>query len=65
MKGKPLQTAVLQTPGFRASCFSDSEVLNSSYVHLMKLSAGKPRFRKAANRCGSFNEKIQFKKMQN
>jgi len=32
------------------SCFYDSEVLNSSFVHLMKFSAEKPRLRKAANR---------------
>jgi len=32
------------------SCFYDSEVLNSSLVHLMKFSAEKPRLRKAANR---------------
>jgi hypothetical protein len=32
------------------SCFFDSEVLNSSIVHLMKFSAEKPRLRKAAKR---------------
>ncbi len=32
------------------SCFYDSEVLNSSFVHLMKLSAENPRLRKAAKR---------------
>jgi len=32
------------------SCFYDSEVLNSSFVHLMKFSAKNPRLRKAANR---------------
>ena len=36
------------------SCFYDSEVLNSSFVHLMKLSAENPRLRKAAKRCASF-----------
>jgi len=30
------------------SCFYDSEVLNSSFVHLMKFSANNPRLRKAA-----------------
>jgi hypothetical protein len=35
------------------SCFYDSEVLNSSFVHLMKFSAKNPRLRKAANRCAS------------
>lgn len=32
------------------SCFYDSEVLNSSFVHLMKFRAKNPRLRKAANR---------------
>jgi len=32
------------------SCFYDSEVLNSSFVQLMKFSAKKPRLRKAAKR---------------
>jgi len=32
------------------SCFYDSEVLNSSFVHLMKFSAKKPRLRKASKR---------------
>lgn len=32
------------------SCFYDSEVLNSSFVHLMKFSAKNPRIRKAAKR---------------
>jgi hypothetical protein len=31
-------------------CFYESEVLNSSFVHLMKFSAGNPRLRKAAKR---------------
>ena len=37
------------------ACFYDSEVLNSSFVHLMKFSAKNPRLRKAAKRyaqCG-------------
>lgn len=33
------------------SCFYVSEVLNSSFVHLMKFSAKNPRLRKAAKRC--------------
>jgi hypothetical protein len=33
------------------SCFYDSEVLNSSFVHLMKFIAKNPRLRKAAKRC--------------
>lgn len=32
------------------SCFYDSEVQNSSFVHLMEFSAENPRLRKAANR---------------
>jgi len=36
------------------SCFYESEVLNSSSVHLMKFSAETPRLRKAANRYGQF-----------
>ena len=32
------------------SYFYDSEVLNSSFVHLMKFSAENPRLRKAAKR---------------
>jgi hypothetical protein len=33
-------------------CFYDSEVLNSSFVHLMKFSAKNPRLRQAAKRYG-------------
>ena len=36
-----------------ASCFYDSEVLNSSFVHLMKFSAKNPRLRKGAKRYAS------------
>ena len=32
------------------SCFQESEMLNSSFVHLMKCSAKKPRLRKAKKR---------------
>lgn len=39
------------------SCFYDSEVLNSSFVHLMKFSAENPRLRKAAKRCTKFYSK--------
>jgi hypothetical protein len=35
------------------ACFYESEVLNSSFVHLMKFSAEKPCLRKAAKRCGA------------
>jgi hypothetical protein len=37
-------------------CFYDSEVLNSSFVHLMKFSAENPRLRKAAKRYGQVYE---------
>ena len=40
------------------SCFYDSEVLNSSFVLLMKFSAENPRLRKAANRYASAYESI-------
>jgi hypothetical protein len=33
------------------SCFYDSKVLNSGFVHLLKFNAKKPRLRKAAKRC--------------
>jgi len=39
------------------SCFYDSEVLNPSFVHLMKFSGKNPRLRKAAKRCEQFYEK--------
>lgn len=35
-------------------CFYESEVLNSSFVLLMKFSAKNPRLRKAANRWWQF-----------
>jgi hypothetical protein len=34
-------------------CFYESEVLNSSFVHLMEFSAKNPRLRKAAKRYAS------------
>ena len=40
------------------SCFYDSEVLNSSFVHLMKFSAKNPRLRKAAKRYIKLSEKF-------
>jgi len=42
------------------SCFYDSEVLNSSFVHLMKCSAKNPRLRKAANRCNHNKTEKQY-----
>jgi hypothetical protein len=41
------------------SYFYDSEVLNSSFVHLMKFSAEKPRLRKAAKRYVPFYQDTQ------
>jgi len=41
------------------SCFYDSEVLNSSFVHLMKFSAENPRLRKAPNRYHLPKKQIQ------
>jgi hypothetical protein len=41
------------------SCFYESEVLNSSFVHLMKFSAENPRLRKAA-----FQDQIQIFKLK-
>jgi hypothetical protein len=35
---------------YQSLCLVDSEVLNSSFVHLMNFSAEKPRLRKAAKR---------------
>jgi len=37
------------------SCFYDSEVPNSSFVHLLKFSAENPRLRKAAKRWTTFH----------
>jgi hypothetical protein len=50
---KALTLAVCSNSTFAkagGSCFYDSEVLNSSFVHLMKFSAKNPRLRKAAKR---------------
>src|SRR5690554_4608053 len=41
------------------SCFYDSEVLNSSFEHLMKFSAKNPRLRKAANRCRALETEMK------
>jgi hypothetical protein len=41
------------------SCFYESEVLNSSFVHLMKFSANNPRLRKAAKRYGQATDNTQ------
>jgi len=42
------------------SCFYESEVLNSSFVHLMKFSAKNPRLRKAAKRYRALDELHEF-----
>jgi hypothetical protein len=41
-------------------CFYDIEVLNSSFVHLMKFSAKNSRLRKAAKRCKAFDRTLEF-----
>jgi hypothetical protein len=48
--GRESRTANSRFEKAGASCFYESEVLNSSFVHLMKFSAKKTRLRKAANR---------------
>ena len=50
MKAKEARTANSRFAKAGVSCFYDSEVLNSSFVHLMKFSAKNPRLRKAAKR---------------
>ena len=40
------------------SCFYDSEVLNLSFVHLMKFSAENPRLRKAEKRYERVNKQL-------
>lgn len=42
------------------SCFYDSEVLNPSFVHLIKFSAEKPRLRKAAKRCAQLERNKKY-----
>ena len=48
----------------RGSCFYDSEILNSSFVHLLKLSAEIPHFRKVAKYL-QHNEKSNRKNITN
>ena len=43
------------------ACFYDSEVQNSSFVHLIKFIAENPRLRKAANCCMQFAETHKLK----
>lgn len=45
------------------SCFYESEVLNSSFVHLVKFSAENPRLRKAAKRYQQGEETIKHTKL--
>ena len=47
------------------SCIYDGEVLNSSFVHLMKFSAENPRLRKAAKRCRLYLLNFVNKKTKN
>jgi hypothetical protein len=46
------------------TCFYDSEVLNSSFVHLMKFSAENPRLRKAAKRWVQFETTTKLENEQ-
>jgi hypothetical protein len=48
-ENKLATTQVLQKRG--GVCFYGSEVLNSSFVHLIKFSAENPRIRQALKRC--------------
>jgi hypothetical protein len=47
---KEQQTANSRFAKVGVSCFYESEVLNSSFLHLMKFSVKNPRLRKASNR---------------
>jgi hypothetical protein len=49
-RDKEARTANSRFAKAGVSCFYDSEVLNSSCVHLMKFSSKIPRLRKAAKR---------------
>jgi hypothetical protein len=53
-KGQESRTANSRFAKAGVSCFYESEVLNSSFGHLMKFSAKNPRLRKAAKRYGAF-----------
>jgi hypothetical protein len=46
------------------SCYYDSKVLNSNFVHLMKLNAKNPRLRKAEN-VGSHQKKQKTNRQDN
>lgn len=50
---KEARTAINRFAKAGVLCFYDSEVLNSSFVHLMKFSAENPRLRKATKRYAS------------
>ena len=55
MRTEKITTANSRFAKAGVSCFYESEVLNSNFVHLIKFSAEKPRLRKAAKRypiCG-------------
>lgn len=43
------------------ACFYESEVLNSSFVHLIKFRAENPRLRQARERCTQLQELIKKK----
>jgi hypothetical protein len=50
-KQRPANSSYMQAG---VSCFYESEVLNSSFVHLMKFSAEEPRLRQATERYAAF-----------
>jgi hypothetical protein len=56
---KEARTANSRFAKARVSCFYESEVLNSSFVHLMKFSAENPRLRKAAKRYAQYYRDTQ------
>lgn len=53
MTNEKQRTANITYTQAGCSCFYDSEVPNSSLVHLMKFSAEDPRLRQAPNRLNS------------
>ncbi|OXA74731.1 hypothetical protein B0A58_10100 [Flavobacterium branchiophilum NBRC 15030 = ATCC 35035] len=60
MRNKTSHNSRFAKAGF--SCFYESEVLNSSFVPLMKFSAENPHLRKAANRYqqGKKNKPLKY-----
>jgi hypothetical protein len=61
LEKKEARTANSRFAKAGVSCFYDSEVLNLSFVHLMKFSAENPRLRKAAKRYASVLKNQNYK----